>query len=312
MTMIGCLLVIFIVLNYVAIIKSVISRKEQEERDLDDDLRTACYVHDVETVRNLLSLDKDVIISGRVQSIIDRRDVNGRTQLMNCGADPQTEDVRKVDYDCYDIAVLLKKAGANLLHVDDRNWDVLSLAVTKGFLKFSKYLIEIGDATIDHKDNDGRTALMKAAGLGLEKIFFMLLSKGANILEKDKNGQTAIHLLVQLAASEDAYIPFLERAIKNIVDEKDKKKSSKLDKIIDNDGRTPLMYAVIANNLQIVKVLIEVGKCDPRYVTDTYGIRATSMSSKVEIQEYLSDVVVKLVELEYREWLRSIENKNEF
>lgn len=311
MTNIINMLMILIVLNCIIIIRSSSKlRKEKEERDLDDDLRTACYIHDVETVRNLISIDKNIIVSGKVPTIIDRPDVNGRTQLMNCGADPQTEDLKKVDYDCYDIAILLKKAGANLFHVDNSKWDILSMAVTKGFLKLSKYLIEVGNVPIDHKDNDDRTALMKAAGLGSENIYFMLLSKGANIVEKDKNGQTAIHFLVNLAASNNSYIPFFERAIKNIINKKEK--SIDLNLIIDNDGRNPLMYAVIANNLQIVELLIEIGKCDPRYVKDNYGISATSMSSKLEIQEYLSQVVVNLVELDHREWLRTNKYKNEF
>jgi len=36
------------------------------------------------------------------------------------------------------------------------------------------------------------------------------------------------------------------------------------------------------------------------------------MSSKLEIQEYLSQVVVNLVELDHREWLRTNKYKNEF
>jgi ankyrin repeat protein len=291
---------------------SSLLRKEQEERDLDDDLRTACYIHDVETVRNLLSIDTNIIVSGKIPIIIDRTDMNGRTQLMNCGSDPQTEDLKKVDYDCYDIAILLKKNGANLLHVDNKKWDILSMAVTKGFIKFSKYLIEIGNVPIDHKDNDDRTALMKAAGLGSENIYNMLLSKGANILEKDKNGQTVIHFLTQLATTNNSYIPFYKRAIKNIINKKDKNEQINLNNIIDNDGRNPLMYAAIANDLETIKILIEIGKCDPRYVTDNYGIKATSMSNKLEIQEYLSQVVVNLVEVEHREWLRTTKYKNEF
>ena len=283
-------------------------KEEIEQRDLDDDLRTACYIHDVASVTNLLSLDKTILVSGKSPTIIDRVDMRGRTQLMNCGLDPQTNDLKKLDYDCYDIAVLMKKAGANLNHVDNMKWDILSMAVTKGLMKFSKYLIE-NNVPIDHKDSDGRTSAMKAGGLGYENIYFMLLSKGANILEKDKNGQTSLHFITQLAISNHTYIPFLKRAVQAIVNEKDYSKQINIDSIIDNDGRNPLMYAAIAGDIDTIKILIESGKCDPRYAKDTYGISATSMSKNPEIREYLSEVVAQLVEKEHREWLRITSKK---
>lgn len=299
-------LLLFVLINCL-ILLSINARskikEEQEQRDLDDDLRTACYIHDVNSVRNLLSLDNNIVISGKVPILVDRTDVNGRTQLMNCGLDPQTNDIKKLDYDCYDIAILLTKAGANLLHVDNMKWDILSMAVTKGLIKFSKYLIE-NNVPVNHKDNNGRTSLMKAGGLGYESIYFMLLSKGANILAKDEKGQSAIHFITQLVISNNSYIPFLERAVASIVNEKEYSKQINIDSIVDNDGRNPLMYAAIAGDMETIKVLIETGKCDPRYVKDNYGIRATSMSNKPEIREYLSQIVVKFVEKDHRNWIR--------
>lgn len=296
------LILLLILYNLIVLIESKSKIKEElEQRDNDDDLRTACYIHDVNTVRNLLLIDNDVLISGRSSIVIDRSDMRGRTQLMNCGLDPQTNDIKQLDYDCYDIAVLLNKAGANLFHIDNQKWDILSMAVTKGLLKFSKYLLE-NNVPIDHKDSDGRTSTMKAAGLGYEDIYFMLLSKGANILEKDKNGQSPIHFITQLATTNNTYLPFFRKALQSIVNEKDYKKQVNIDNIIDNDGRNPLMYAAIAGDLDTVKVLVETGKCDPRYAEDNYGIRVTAMSKNADIRVFLAEISAKLIEKDHREW----------
>lgn len=96
----------------------------------------------------------------------------------------------------------------------------------------------------------------------------------------------------------------MERAVASIVNEKEYSKQINIDSIVDNNGRNPLMYAAIAGDMEAIKVLIETGKCDPRYVKDNYGIRATSMSNKPEIREYLSQIVVKFVEKDHKNWIR--------
>ena len=47
-------------------------------------------------------------------------------------------------------------------------------------------------ANIDDKDNNGSTALTKAAFQGHKEIVELLLDKGANINEKDNYGSTAL------------------------------------------------------------------------------------------------------------------------
>jgi len=77
--------------------------------------------------------------------------------------------------------------NGNILHVATF---YNNLNVLKYF--FSNYFDDIYPL-IDTKNQNGKTSLMLAANFGYTPIIAFLISKGANIEEKDLTGKTAIH-----------------------------------------------------------------------------------------------------------------------
>jgi hypothetical protein len=65
-----------------------------------DELMQASFIADVPRVKELLSRDPEVISVHSVPILVNRVDPqHGRTALMVCGFDPQTEDLEQLDKD---------------------------------------------------------------------------------------------------------------------------------------------------------------------------------------------------------------------
>lgn len=87
----------------------------------------------------------------------------------------------------------LLQMGASIDMRDDDGRTALMWAVMYGHKDTAQSLLENGKADIDAKDNGGSTPLMLAAERGHREVIEMLLEKGANINEKNVVGWDALY-----------------------------------------------------------------------------------------------------------------------
>lgn len=183
-----------------------------------DRLYDAVFNADVDFVRDLLAeWKKDPALLTPGSFPTDPRYAekeHGRTALMMCGY----KDADKLDYKhrmktdraCLSIAKDMKAAGADMSHVDNYGWCVLSMAAIRGLTLFSEYLIQHG-APVNLQDNDeGQSPLMKALAHGYIDTAQMLLKNGASLTQRDTRGRTPLLLLVGQAMADRRFQPKLE------------------------------------------------------------------------------------------------------
>lgn len=277
---------------------------------LKNELMEAVHNADLQRVKLLLSLDQE-ILTARPPVIIDRTDEqHGRTPLLVCGLDPQERDRPTLDRDCVNIAKLLHKRGANMLHVDNAGWDALSMGAARGLTRFCRYLIRNHSLAIDRKDSEGRTALMKAAFHGYYDTLEMLVLNGANTSNiQDNNGLSALHYATIYTLQNPKQIDFFKNVTHlisnftvNTVQNATATHTLNSDSFLDKDERTCLMYAAISNNIAVSKALLTIG-ADPRK-QDKYGVTCSTMSSNEELRLLLVDAAITLTQKEHERWLR--------
>ncbi len=135
------------------------------------------------------------------------------------------------------LAKKLLLAGADINSRDNAGWTAVTRAVIFAQTEMIWLLVDSG-ADLFVVDRDGYTLLMRAGN----NIAFLelLLAKGLNVNAKNKGGFAAIHY-----AEPDAIRLLADKGAK--VDER------------DEQGRTPLIWAVIAGQRDRVKSLINVG-----------------------------------------------------
>jgi ankyrin repeat protein len=237
---------------------------------------------------------------------------------MMCGFDPQ-QHMDFVDKQCVKIGKLLVGAGASVRAVDKLGWNALHLAALRGLGRYSKFLIqqvynetmqtrvkegttgetnnvEMGDHDdiqlgndsmgshqvieyINHKDEDGRTAIMKAISHGhfgavkiIRKYFLQAVEAGTNTrqdthqsIQRDYNeflqvvdnyNATVLHYAVQSALANHTNVPILQELLRRPNATASTKGSGDNVNIFvdmtDVDGRTPLMYAVIGHPKHLI------------------------------------------------------------
>lgn len=291
-----------------------------------DYLWDATFEADDLRVEHLLELMEDNLLkAGSFQ--VDPRRIEGenrRTALMMCGYSEANTDSEKLDKKCAAIGRMLVEAGANASHVDDYGWDALSMASVKGFTNFCKYLVNQPDVDIDRLDEDGRSAIMKAAGHGHVKTVVMLWKHGADVQALDPEGMTLLHQVVTVAMSDPSLFHILREMLESIlnsrfmppkIESKDKsfRKPGKLSiDQTDRHGRTALHYAVMADHREAVLTLLEF-EANPA-LQDDFGVGVLSMVRRPANNEGMIDVLTSAAagyaEKRHERWL--LETEREF
>jgi hypothetical protein len=215
---------------------------------------------------------------------------------MMCGFDPQT-DPAVVDKACVRIGNALVDAGAIVDKVDKLGWNALHMSALRGLPRYTKFLIQqTSKATdggaenpdkrksfINHKDEDGQTAIMKAISHGHSSIISIFRLFGLDYEVRDNYNATILHHAVQAAINNYGHTPVLVEVLKGL----SAVPRGEIIDSVDVDGRTALMYAVLgypraivgetemANYFSVVRLLLDAG-ADPRK-QDMFEVSVMSM-----------------------------------
>lgn len=158
------------------------------------------------------------------------------------------------------------------LHIacENNNFDMVDLLIGSG-----------NNIDINIKNIQGYTPLMTAVNLGCTNIIKKLLNSGADYMETNYEGENVMHI-----ASKSNFCIFDIMKILLGVEELKKLKNSQ-----DNIGNTPLIHAVIANNVTAITILLLAGS--DVNIKNNYGIGVYNYSKSRFIDRILSKDYVK-------------------
>jgi ankyrin repeat protein/HEAT repeat protein len=205
------------------------------------------------------------------------------------GMDRADAMVRAAGAGRLDVIIALQKQGMRIEATDSTAATPLAAAAEQGRIETVRYLLQKG-AGVNAGDSRGRTPLMQAAAGGQAEVIALLLPAGANPYAIDKGGSTAFDLVQSQKVREvlTSWRGTLNEAIKR-GDLETAKRIATADNVNvrepnwdrpgwpGNDsrgrsennyqaGRTPLMFAAQAGNVEIAKVLVQRGA----RIGDTY------------------------------------------
>ncbi|MBE6463512.1 MAG: ankyrin repeat domain-containing protein [Alphaproteobacteria bacterium] len=153
-------------------------------------------------------------------------------------------------------------------------WDLIEVC-ENGEKKDVEELIDKG-ADVNQKDEDGNTALMRASYWGYKEVVELLIQNGADVHSKSNNGNTAL-----MRASYWGYKEVVELLIRNGADVNQK----------DEDGNTALMRASCGGRKEVVELLIQKGAdVNAKSVT---GDTALIIAKDEKIKKAIIDAVKK-------------------
>lgn len=194
------------------------------------------------------SPDRKVTASARYQlgepvSCIDAQDSMGRTPLSYAAGAGH--------FDIVELLLLTGKVKADLL--DDSGRSPLSHAVQNSCTDAARCLLRHGAAT-SPTTHDGRTFLSLAAEKGDADIARLLAdASDVSLNATDVHGRTALSYAAESTLRQSLEVVKLLCQLPG---------TTNID-TADVDGKTPLAYAMIAENDRILKFMLEFGLADP-------------------------------------------------
>ncbi len=212
-----------------------------------------------------------------------------------------------------EIAKFLIEKGANVNDTDKEGFTPLILASQNGYIEIVELLIKEG-ANINKKNNEGFTPLMAACEADCLEIVDLLIVKGSDLESNNRDGATAlmiavkknqleiVKLLIEKGAdvnSSDYNKTALILAFKKNMLEISKfliKKGANIN-LKDINKKSALYYAVMNENIELIKELVEAG-------IDIYGkdeLNRTILNYISEMLKIFKDKSEKdkLIEISY-------------
>ncbi|CAI5451382.1 unnamed protein product [Caenorhabditis angaria] len=217
----------------------------------------ACKVN-IEAIRLMIDSDIAQPDSPVLGFPIDQRDRNGIIPLM-CAVGVNLPQALPV------IKLLAKKKPVSKTRQNKDGMTVLHIAVAARNLNAVQLLVEELDCSVDLVDNEQRTPLHYAAEHAYPEIVQYLLNHGARNSTRDKLGVTPAHYAAQFSAD----------CLRIILTE------SRISEVKDNEGRSCLMWAVCAGNIDVIHYLIQREDAPDRRAVDKYGYTALHLAAMV-------------------------------
>ena len=198
---------------------------------------------------------------------VDQKNQEITMLLINCGADVNYK-IREtdksalfiaIDSKCNEIVQLLLNAGADIHAIGYEGENALMRAIKCGNDEAISILLAAG-IDVNISDNIGETALMCAAWYRCDDaIISLLLQAGADVNKVSFCGQSALShavidaIMTHLSAKSKKNIELFIEAGANLT-------------LVDSAGETPLHFAVQANQIEIVQLLLDAGMDDTKII----------------------------------------------
>lgn len=189
-----------------------------------------------------------------------------------------------------DLVKFLIDLGENVNHSKSNGATSILMTATKGHIETAKVLLEAG-AFVDSEDFQGNSPLMYALVSKHEEVFELLLEHGANANHKNHEKRPLLMYAIKFGQTKAS-----ELLIKYGVD---------VNEIDHTTGFTPLITAVAASDLNLVKQLAKCG-ADPLYRLEMNSIEFADsfMSAKhKKISSFLQKIVDGIIKYSPEECL---------
>jgi ankyrin repeat protein len=184
-------------------------------------------------------------------------------------------------------ASLLIKAGAELESTTAQGRTPLHVAAVEGRVRIVKYLLEKSTAGIDHRDDDGATALHSAAFRGHLDCVTALAGAGAKLDQVDNTSLTPLH-----AAAFRGHLDVVKKLLS----------AGANANVTDAAGTLPLHGAAAGGHDKVVKVLLKADASSANSATNEGGtaLHFAAASSHVKIVTMLLDAGAKVDAVDVR------------
>lgn len=243
----------------------------------------AYFDQDQGAFKEILSIQSENLKNDLLHHAVSLDKTNTTRLLLELGANPNTKQSLPLIccasiYENLEITTLLVKYGANIEEYHDQNTPLFHVVRRKNFA-LAEFFCSKG-ANVNAEQKNSFSILFAAIIAGDENVVDLLLKKGADILKKDDEGNTALHfaagqghdkivsLLLQHEkgqilineANQDGVTPLMLAAQKGC------KKCCTI--LLKNDaytnrstiqGHTAVHFALFGQHAEIIKILAEYG-----------------------------------------------------
>ena len=249
----------------------------------------AAYHGHTETVRYLVRL-KEVDVNHKdedgftaVLGAAQQNQADVMKVLIDAGADVEAKNIHgRSPLLCasveghLDIVKMLVEAGAGVCVTDNKGDTCLTLAANFGHTETVRYLVGLKDVDVNHKDEDGSTAVLCAVLQKHSDVVEVFIGAGADIEVKDDDGRSPL-----LCASVEGHLDILKMLVK----------AGAGVCVTDNEGDTCLTLAASFGHTETVRTLL----CMPEVDVNHQGMNnQTALHSAVD--EGHPDVVQLLID----------------
>ena len=174
--------------------------------------------------------------------------------LIDAGADIETKDGigrPPLHWACRSGALavvkMLVKAGAGVRDTDNFGNTCLIFASCHGHTETVRYLVGLKEVDVNHKSDDGWSALVSAVCEKHADVVEVLIDAGADIEEKDDKGRSPL-----LVASDAANVEIVKLLVK----------AGAGVRVTDNEGITCLILAAYCGHTETVRYLVKLPQVD--------------------------------------------------